>query len=109
MQLVDEEDDLRRLPHLLEDVLDALLELATEHRPSDHAAHAERHDAHVAQVRGDVPLNHTAGDALDDGRLADARLADQHRIVFLAPTQHSQHTANLTVAPGGGIELTIPR
>ena len=97
------------LSDLFEDLLDALLELAAEHRASDHAAHAQRDDARIAQGRGHVALDDPAGDALDDGRLADARLADQHRIVLLAAAQHRQHATDLAVTPGGGIELAIAR
>ena len=43
-------------------------------------------------------LRHVAVDdllrqSLDDGRLADAGLADQHRVVLGAPAQHLQHAA----------------
>src|SRR5690348_15076916 len=109
MQFVNEQDDVRLLADLFEDLLDALLELATEHRASDYAAHAHRDDTRVAQGCGHVALSDAAGDALDDGGLADARLANQHRVVLLAAAQHRQHAANLAVAPGGGIELAVTR
>ena len=63
----------------------------------------------LRRFAGTLPSTTRARDALDDGRLADARLADQHRIVLLAATQHRQHAANLAVAPGGGIELALAR
>ena len=109
MQLVDEEDHVGVLAHLFEDLLDALLELAAEHGARDGAAHAQRDDARVAQGRRRVALDDLAGNALDDGRLADAWLADQHWIVLLAATQHRQHAPDLPLATGGGVELALAR
>src|SRR5262249_49756155 len=74
MQLVDEENDLRVLTDLFEDGLDALLELAAEHRACHRTAHAQGDDASAAQAGGDVALYDTPGDTLDDGRLTDTRL-----------------------------------
>ncbi len=48
-------------------------------------------------------------DALDDGGLADARLADQHRVVLGAPRQHLHRPANLLVAADHRVELAAAR
>ncbi len=109
MQLVDEQDHIGILSDLFEHLLDALLKLAAEHRASDHTAHTDRDDARVAQGRGHIALGDPAGDALDDGGLANAWLANQHGIVLLAAAQHRQHAAYLTITPGGGVELAIAR
>ena len=68
--------------HLVHDRLQALLELAAELGAGDQRAHVEREQPLVAQV-----LRHVAGDDLlrqpfDDRRLADAGLADDHRVVL---------------------------
>jgi hypothetical protein len=57
-------------------------------------------------------LRHLAVDdalreALDDRRLADARLADQHRVVLGAPLQDLDHAADLVVAADHRIELAL--
>jgi hypothetical protein len=57
-------------------------------------------------------LGHLAGDdalgqALDDGGLADARLADQHRVVLGAPLQHLDGAADLLVAADDRVELAL--
>ena len=44
---------------------------------------------------------------LDDRRLADARLADQHRIVLGAPRQHLDGAPDLLVAADHRIELAL--
>ena len=43
---------------------------------------------------------------LDDRRLADAGLADQHRVVLGAPRQHLDDAADLLVAADHRIELS---
>jgi hypothetical protein len=58
-------------------------------------------------------VGHLAGDdalrqALDDRRLADARLADQHRVVLGAPLQHLDRAPDLVVAADHRVELAVP-
>ena len=72
---------------LVDDLLQALLELAAVHRAGHQRAHVRAQHALV-----DSGLGHVAGDdalrqPLDDGRLADARLADQRRVVLGAPAR----------------------
>ena len=110
VQLVDEEDDLALgLGDFLEDGLQALLELAAELRAGDQRAHVERDDPLVLQ-----PLRHVAADdalrqPLDDGGLADARLADQHRVVLGAAGEHLDDAADLLVAADDRVELALAR
>ncbi len=110
VQLVDEQDDLaRRILHLLEHRLEPLLELAAVLGPGDQRAHVERDDPLVLQ-----PLRHVAADdalrqALHDGGLAHAGLADQHRVVLGAPGEHLDHAADLLVAADHRVELACGR
>ena len=58
------------------------------------------------------PLGHVAGhdalgQALDDGGLAHAGLADQHRVVLGAAREHLDHAADLLVAADDRIELAL--
>ena len=53
----------------------------------------------LAQEHGWVATHYPLREALHDGRLADARLADQHRVVFGASAQHPHHPPDLVVAP----------
>ena len=60
------------------------------------------------------PFGHVAADdalreALDDGRLADAGLADEHRVVLGAAREHLDHAADLVVAADDRIELALAR
>ena len=49
------------------------------------------------------------GEPFDDGRLADARLANQHRIVFRAPRENLHHAPNFFVAADYRIEFAAAR
>ena len=108
VDLVDEEDD-RALAglDLLEDGLQAILELATVLRASDERAHVERREPLVLERLGDVATHDALRDALDDGRLADARLADEHRVVLGAPREHLHDAADLLVATDDRIDLAL--
>ena len=61
----------------------------------------------LSQPLGDVALHDALGQALDDGRLAHARLADQHRVVLGAARQHLDHPADLLVAADDRVELAL--
>ena len=82
VQLVDEEDRVVRVAELLDDLLEPLLELAAVLRPGDERPDVERQDALVEQDVGDVAGDDPMGQALGDGRLADAGLADERRVVL---------------------------
>ena len=108
VQLVDEQD---HLPFLLREVvehrLQALLELAAELGAGDQRAHVEREDALAAQRLRHLAVDDAQREALDDGGLADAGLADQHRIVLGATLQHLDGAADLVVAADDGVELAV--
>ena len=106
VQLVDEQDDAAvGRGDLLEHGLEALLELAAVLRAGQQGAEVECPDAAPLEALGDVARDDALGQALDDRRLADAGLADQHRVVLGAPRQHLHRAPDLVVAPDHGIEL----
>ena len=82
VELVDEEDRVVGVAQLLDDLLEPLLELAAVLGAGDERADVERQDALVEQDLGHVAGDDPVGQALGDGRLADARLADQGRVVL---------------------------
>ena len=108
VQLVDEEDDVAAgVLHFLQHRLEALLELAAELGAGDQRAHVERDDAAVLQTFRHVLADDALGQALDDGGLADAGLADEHRVVLGAARQHLDDAADLLVAADDRIELAL--
>ena len=82
VQLVDEEDRVVGVAELLDDLLEALLELAAVLGAGDERADVERQDPLVQQRLGHVARDDPMGQALGDRGLADAGLADQRRVVL---------------------------
>jgi hypothetical protein len=108
VELVDEGDHLAlRLGDLLEDGLQPLLELAPVLGPGDHAAEVEGDQPAVAQALGHVALDDAAGQALDDGGLAHAGLADEHGVVLGPPGEDLDDPADLVVAADDRVELAL--
>ena len=107
VQLVDEEDDVAPLGDLLHDLLEPLLELAAVLRAGDQGGQVERVDLLVAQQLGHLVGADALGEALDDGGLADAGLADQHRVVLGAAREDLHHALDLVLAPDDRVELAL--
>ena len=59
------------------------------------------------QAFGHVAVDDAQRQALDDGGLADAGLADQHGVVLGAAGQHLDGAADLLVAADHGVELLV--
>ena len=106
VELIDEQDDLALgLLHFLEHSLQAVLELAAVLGAGDQRAHVELDEVAVAQGARHVAGHDTLGDALDDGRLAHARLADEHGVVLGAAGQDLNGTADLVGTADDRVEL----
>ena len=108
VHLVDEQDDLAvaRLD-LLQHRLQPLLELAAELRAGHHRAEVERQQPLALQRLRHVAVDDAQREALDDRGLADAGLADQHRVVLGAAREHLDGAADLLVAADHRVELAL--
>ena len=109
VQLVDEEHDVARPLDLVEHALETLLELAAVLGAGDHAAEVESQHALAAQALGDVGGDDLLGEALGDRRLADAGLADQHRVVLRAAAEHLDDALDLLVTSDDRVEPVVAR
>ena len=78
VDLVDEDDHVVRAGELGDDPLEALLELTAVLRPGHDERQVEREDPLAEEVRRNLPVDDPAREPLDDRRLADARIAEQH-------------------------------
>ena len=108
VQLVDEGDDLAvGVLDLLEHGLEPLLELAAVLRAGDHRAEVEGDEPLAAQRLGHVAVDDALGEPLDDGGLADAGLADEHRVVLGAAAEHLHDAADLVVAADHRVEPAL--
>ena len=106
VQLIDEEHRVVRVAELLDDLLEPLLELAAVLGAGDERADVERQDALVEQRLRDVAGHDPVGEALRDGRLADARLADQGRVVLRASREDLDDPLDLLFSADDGIQLS---
>ena len=107
VELVDEQDDVVRGLDLGNDLLHALLELATILRASNERRDIERPNLLSAQHVGHLARGDELREALDDGRLANTGVAQNERIVLLTARENLHDSLDLTVAPNHGIKLAI--
>src|SRR2546425_836780 len=107
VQLVEEQDHVLRLADLLHHGLQPLLELAAVLRAGHEGAEVELQEPLVHEHVGDVVRDDFLRETLDDGRLAHARLADEHRVVLRAPRQDLDDALDLLLAPDDGVELGL--
>ena len=85
--------------------LEALLELAAVLGAGHHRAQVQRDQPLVLEALGDVAVHDAPREPLDDGGLAHAGVADEHRVVLGAPGQHLDDPADLLVAADDRVEL----
>ena len=104
MQLVDEQNDIAVAPHLVEHGADAFFKLAAVLCPCHHARKVEQQDALVQKLLRHVARGDLFGKPLGDSRLADARLADEHGVIFRPPRQDAQRAGDLLFPPDHGVE-----
>ena len=110
VHLVDEQHDLAlRGLDLLQHGLQPFLELAAVFRAGDHGAEVQRQQLLVLQRLRHVAVDHADGEALDDGGLADAGLADQHGIVLGAAGEHLHGAADFLVPADHRVQLALAR
>ena len=108
VQLVDEEDRVLGAADLVHDGLDPLLELAAVLRAGDHHRQVEHDDPAVAEQLGDVAVDDHLGQALDDRRLADARLAEQDGVVLGPAGEDLDHPLDFILAADDRVQLALP-
>ena len=99
VQLVDEEQDPAfGAIHLVEDRFEPLLELAPVLRPGNQRTHVQGEDRLVAQPLGHVAIVDPLREPLDNRRLADTRLTNEHRVVLGLAGQDLDSPTDLGVA-----------
>ena len=109
VHFVDERDDLAfRGFDLVENGLQALLELAPVLGARHHRRQIQGDDPLVLEALGHVAVGDAAGQALDDGCLADPGFADEDGVVLRAPGEHLDDPADLVIATDHRVELLLP-
>ena len=93
---------------LLHHRLQPLLEVAAIAGAGEQRAHVEREDRGLGQHAGRLAVDDLAGEALGDRRLADARVADQERVVLAPAAEHLDAALDLEIAADQGIDVPAP-
>ena len=109
MNLVDEDDDVAARADLLRDLLEALFEVTAVAAAGDERAEVERVQLLVLERLGHFALDDRLREALDDGGLADAGLADEDGVVLGAAGEDLHDPLRLLLAPDDGVELALAR
>src|SRR6266478_6472673 len=109
VDLVDEEDGARLRLERADDGLQPRLELAAELRAGEERSHVERVDADVLQDRGHRAAVDAEREALDDGRLAHARVAHEDGVVLPPPAEHVDGALELALAADERIDAARGR
>ena len=112
VEVLDDEDILGvgGAPELVDERLEALLDLATELGARRRARRCRaRAGARLREVSRHVALCDAVGEAADERRLAHAGLAHDERVVLEAPLQDLEQSARLDVAADHRIEAAVSR
>src|SRR5262245_63653092 len=107
VELVEEEHHVLRLPNLLHDRLEPLLELAAILGAGHEGAQVELEEPLLREDIGDLVPHDALGQALDDGGLPHPRLADQDGIVLGPSGEDLDHPLDLGFPADHGIELAL--
>ena len=96
------------LPDLVDDPAQPLFEVPAVACAGDDPGELELDDPLAGQRLRDFLVDDALGDALHDGGLADAGLADQYRIVLAAPGQHLDGLLDLIVPADDRVHPPFP-
>ena len=107
VELVDEEDDVLVLADLVHDRLDPLLELAAVFRTRHHEGEVEGDDALVGEKLGYVARDNFLREALGNGGLPDAGLADENRVVLATAAENLDDALDLVSTADDRIEFPL--
>ncbi len=107
VELVEEEHDVLRLADLFHHRLQPLLELPAVLGTGYERAQVQLEEPLLRQHVGHLVTHDALGEPLDDGGLADARLADQHGVVLGAPRQNLDDALDFRLPADDRIELAL--
>ena len=106
VEFVDKKDHLAFAgDDFFEKGLEAVLKFAAEFRACDHRADIHRDEAFVFEGFGDIARDDAAGEAFDDGGLADAGFADENGVVFRTAREDLHGATDLVVTADDGIDF----
>ena len=107
VDLVDEQDDVAAGADLFEDLLQALFEVTAVAAAGHERTEVEGVELLVLERLGNLATHDRLGQALDDGGLADAGLADQDGVVLRAAREHLHEPLDDRLAADDRVELAL--
>ena len=105
----DEEQDIAGCPYFLKYLFNALLKLTAILGARDKTRQVKRPDVLVHKVLGHIAGSDLPCQALDDGRLAHAGVAQDKRVVLGAARKNFHHTLDFLFATNHRVELAVAR
>ncbi len=109
VDLVDEEHGALVRLELRDHRLEALLEIAPVARAGEERSHVERVDDRALEDLGHLAADDPERQPLGDGRLADARIAHEERVVLRPPAEDLDGALDLVVAADEDVDLAVAR
>src|SRR5699024_8217280 len=106
--LVDKQDDVPAGLDLLKDLLQALLEVTAVPRTGHQRAKVQRVELLFLQRLGYLALDDLLRQSFDHGRLTDAGLTDEHRVVLRPPREHLHDALDFLIPADDRVELALP-
>ena len=107
MHLVYEQHAVAGGFQLVDHLLQALFELAPVLGARHQRAHVQRHDPPSGERARNVTVVDALRQLLDNGRLADARLADEHGVVLRAAAENLHDPVDFQIASYHRVELVL--
>ena len=107
VDFVDEQDGARLVLEVFQHAFQALLKVAAVLGAGQQRAHVERVDGGVFQHLGHGAFSDAPGQAFGDGRLADAGLAHQQRVVLAPAAQDLDGALDLVLAADQRVDLAV--
>ena len=109
VQLVDEENRILCAADFVHHRLDSLFKLTAILGAGHHHRQIQHNDSAVGHQFGHVSIDDSLCQAFDDGGLADARLAQEHGVVFRPPAEDLHRAFDFLLAADHGIEFRLAR
>src|SRR3989338_2523239 len=107
MKLVDEYYHVLGPLYLVHHRLDTLLKLPSIFCARHHKRKVQHNHSLIPQYLRDIPLYYLLCQALDDGGLSDARLAEENRVILRSPAQNLYHALYLVFSSDDRVEFSV--
>ncbi|MCY1518282.1 hypothetical protein D9M68_529940 [compost metagenome] len=107
VDLVDEQHRMGALAQLVEQRLEAFLEVTAVLGTGQQGTEIQGIDDAIGQQVGDLSIDDALGQTFGDGGLAHPRLADQQRVVLAAPRENLRDPLDFVLAPDQRIDAPL--